>query len=51
LIAAGLRNREIAEELVITLSTVKAHINSIYRKLDVHSRVQALSRARALNLL
>ena len=51
LIAAGLTNREIAEELVVVLGTVKAHINSIYRKLDVSNRVQAVSRARELNLL
>ena len=51
LIAAGLRNREIAEELVVVLGTVKAHINSIYRKLGVSNRVQAVSRARELNLL
>ncbi|KPK13393.1 MAG: hypothetical protein AMJ56_01935 [Anaerolineae bacterium SG8_19] len=51
LIAAGLTNREIAEELVVVLGTVKAHINSIYRKLDVSNRVQAVSRARELQLL
>ena len=51
LIAAGLTNRQIAEELVVALGTVKAHINSIYRKLDVSNRVQAVSRARELKLL
>jgi LuxR family maltose regulon positive regulatory protein len=51
LIAAGLTNREIAEELVVVLGTVKAHINSIYRKIDVSNRVQAVSRARELQLL
>jgi ATP/maltotriose-dependent transcriptional regulator MalT len=50
-IAAGLQNREIATELTVTLSTVKTHINNIYRKLEVNNRVQALSRARDLDLL
>lgn len=51
LIAAGLKNREIADELVITVGTVKGHIHKIYRKLDVDNRVQAASRARELKLL
>jgi LuxR family transcriptional regulator, maltose regulon positive regulatory protein len=51
LIAAGRSNREIADELVIALSTVKTHINNLYGKLGIHSRTQALSRARELGLL
>jgi LuxR family maltose regulon positive regulatory protein len=51
LMAAGLKNREIADELVITLGTVKSHVNSIYGKLGVGSRVQAIERARALGIL
>lgn len=51
LIATGRQNNEIAAELVVTLSTIKTHINNIYRKLDVTNRVQALARARDLNLL
>lgn len=51
LIAAGLKNREIAEELFIALSTVKSHIKNIYGKLGVSNRVQAVSRARELNLI
>jgi ATP/maltotriose-dependent transcriptional regulator MalT len=51
LVAAGLQNQEIAAELVVALSTIKTHINNIYRKLDVTNRVQAVSRAIALNLL
>ncbi|GAB4543486.1 MAG: LuxR C-terminal-related transcriptional regulator [Anaerolineae bacterium] len=51
LMAAGLTNREIADELVIALSTVKTHINNIYRKLDVSRRTQAVARARELGLL
>ena len=51
LAAAGKSNREIARELFVTAGTVKAHIKNIYRKLDVHSRTQALVRASELNLL
>ncbi len=51
LVAAGKSNRRIASELFVTPGTVKAHTKNIYRKLDVHSRTQALARARELNLL
>ena len=51
LIAAGHKNREIADELVVVIGTVKAHINMIYQKLGVSNRVQAITRARALGLL
>jgi LuxR family maltose regulon positive regulatory protein len=51
LIAAGLSNQEIAQELVIALSTVKSHINHMYGKLGVKSRTQAVARAQELGLL
>jgi LuxR family maltose regulon positive regulatory protein len=51
LIAAGLSNREIAQGLVVALSTVKSHINHIYGKLEAKSRVQAVAKAQALDLL
>jgi LuxR family maltose regulon positive regulatory protein len=51
LIAAGLSTDEIANELVITVGTVRNHIKHIYSKLDAHSRLQAVERARTLNLL
>jgi len=50
LIAVGLSNCEIAAQLVITVGTVKKHIEHIYNKLDTHNRVQAISRARAVGL-
>ncbi len=51
LIDLGLTNQQIAEKLSVAPSTVKTHINNIYSKLGVQTRVQALQRARKLNLI
>ena len=51
LIARGLKNREIAQRLHIATGTVKRHINNIYGKIGVHSRTEAIVRARELRLL
>ena len=51
LLSAGLSNREIADELVISLGTVKQYNHIIYRKLDVSNRKQAVERAWDLHLL
>jgi len=51
LIVAGLSNPEIAEELFIAVSTVKSHVNHIYGKLGVSSRVEAVTRTQDLGLL
>jgi two-component system, NarL family, response regulator LiaR len=45
LMTRGMRNKEIANELYITERTVKFHANAIYRKLDVSSRTEAVSKA------
>jgi LuxR family maltose regulon positive regulatory protein len=42
---------EIADELYVSLNTVKTHIKSIYRKLDTNRRWDAVKRARQLQLL
>jgi len=51
LVAAGTSNRAIAAQLIVTLGTVKKHLNNIFGKLHVESRTQALARARELGLL
>lgn len=51
LLAAGLSNPEIAERLVVAVSTVRSHCKSIYGKLGVHRRWDAVQRARALGLI
>jgi len=51
LMAEGYSNREIAEKLIFTVATAKKHAENIYGKLGVHSRTQALVRARELKLL
>ena len=42
---------EIASKLVISLGTLRTHIKRIYTKLGVHSRFEAITRARELHLL
>jgi LuxR family maltose regulon positive regulatory protein len=51
IIATGSTNREIARQLVVSPGTVKAHTASIYRKLDVANRTEAVARARQLGIL
>jgi LuxR family maltose regulon positive regulatory protein len=51
MIAAGHSNKEIAESLVITVSTVKSHINNLYSKLGTQRRTQAILIARERALL
>ncbi len=50
-VQAGKSNREIAEYLVVSLATVKKHLEHAHAKLGVHSRTHALARARELGLL
>jgi LuxR family maltose regulon positive regulatory protein len=51
LVAVGLSPQEIGDNLYITIGTVRNHIKSIYGKLDVHNRLGAVNRAKALDLL
>lgn len=51
LVAQGLSNREIAEQLFVSRYTVESHIKHIYRKLSVTKRTKAVSTARSLGIL
>ena len=51
LIAAGNSNQEAARKLFIASSTVKKHLENIYAKFGVGGRVEAIARAREMNLL
>jgi DNA-binding NarL/FixJ family response regulator len=51
LVASGLSNKQIAEELRISAHTVKFHVNAILAKLDVHSRTEAVVRAMQLGVV
>jgi LuxR family transcriptional regulator, maltose regulon positive regulatory protein len=47
----NLRGPEIASELFVSLNTIRSHMRSVYAKLGVHSRADAVKRARELGLL
>jgi LuxR family transcriptional regulator, maltose regulon positive regulatory protein len=47
----GLSNPEIARRLYLSPNTLKAHTQNIFMKLDVHNRLEAVSRARELGLI
>jgi LuxR family maltose regulon positive regulatory protein len=51
LMAAGLSHREIAEELYLSVNTVKWYSTHIYSKLGVHRRANAVARAQELGIL
>jgi LuxR family maltose regulon positive regulatory protein len=51
LVAAGRSNQDIAQELVVTLDTVKKHVSHILSKLGGSNRTEAVTRARQLDLI
>ena len=50
-VARGHSNQGVADQLHVSLNTVKTHLQSIYGKLDVKRRTQAVDKARQLGLL
>jgi ATP/maltotriose-dependent transcriptional regulator MalT len=51
LLMAGCSDRQIAEKLILAKGTVKYYVHGILQKLEVHSRTQAIARARELKML
>jgi LuxR family transcriptional regulator, maltose regulon positive regulatory protein len=51
LVAQGLTNREVSQRLVVSIATVKKHMENIHGKLYVNNRTQAVARARELGVL
>ncbi|MFZ1331320.1 MAG: LuxR C-terminal-related transcriptional regulator [Flavobacteriales bacterium] len=51
LMAKGNSNQEIADKLFISLATVKSHSSSLFVKLDVRRRTQAVEKARSLRII
>jgi len=51
LIAQGLSNQEIADQLFISLATVKTHSSKLFEKLDVQRRTQAIRKSKDLNII
>jgi DNA-binding CsgD family transcriptional regulator len=51
LIAKGMSNQEIADNLFVSLNTVKTHSSRLFEKLDVNRRVQAVEKAKALKII
>jgi len=49
--AEGLSNQEISRRLFISTGTVKAHSSTIFRKLEVANRTEAIARAKDLSLI
>jgi len=51
LLAEGMSNREIADRLFVSTNTIKTHLASLYSKLDVVRRTQAVQKAKSLKLI
>jgi LuxR family maltose regulon positive regulatory protein len=51
LLAQGLKYNQIAEQLIVSLNTIRSHTKNIYNKLEVNNRTQAIQKANDLNFL
>ncbi|WP_305067289.1 response regulator transcription factor [Marinicella meishanensis] len=50
-LAAGLSNQAIADELFVSINTVKTHLKNGFSKLEVNNRLQAINKLKALNII
>jgi NarL family two-component system response regulator LiaR len=51
LMAEGLSNKEIADRLFVSLSTIKTHSNNLFDKMSVERRTQAIDKAKRLGII
>jgi two-component system, NarL family, response regulator LiaR len=51
LMAEGLSNKEIADRLFVSLSTIKTHSNNLFDKMNVERRTQAIDKAKRLRII
>lgn len=51
MLATGLSNQEIGNQLYISLATVKTHVSNLYNKLNVKRRIQAIEKAKKLGII
>lgn len=51
LMAEGLSNQEIASRLFVSLNTIKTHSSNLFEKMDVKRRMQAVEKAKRLNII
>jgi len=51
LMASGATNQEIANQLFVSLNTIKTHTSRLFEKLDVKRRTQAIEKAKRLNII
>jgi DNA-binding NarL/FixJ family response regulator len=49
LLGKGFRNKDVADQLFISISTVKSHVHKIYEKLHVTSRIEAVNKVSKIN--
>ena len=51
LMAQGLSNQQIAEQLFVSLNTIKTHSSNVFEKMEVQRRTQAVDKAKKLGLI
>ncbi len=51
LMAKGLSNKDIADELFLSLNTIKTHCSKIFEKMEVNSRMKAIEKAKRIGLI